>query len=734
MRDQIWILDTETTTLSTSDTPANPFDPLNSIVMLGLYIIERKDLDNINPVPLLVNVFLRTPLKYYAYDNCKYYVNYKNQAHVVAQGFDSDTSKNMEQFEMELNFSRCHTIVGHNISFDILHMLRDVPTTPATEDLKDIRIWDTMLGTYLLSGQTKILPSMDKSLQYFGINATKAEGPKAMWDAGYQTTDIPFATLSNYLREDVVNTAKLFLKQFRGAMLKNKLRFFMDQMESLFAHTMITKEGMVVDKGLLNTKIDAGITDLADINRVFIDSIAKLVDNAANKEGLTSGDWEIEKIKDFITSRKKLSDLFYKQIVTVKIRITVGLYKNGNNKTITQYRDLTVPLHKGTHGPLADMLKVTPDANDIYPLSEKEIKALLYQTKSFSISIEGRSLLNLILLFRKQSKILKTYLTPVYQNIFPSVNTREPLPHMVWKIHPNFNMAVTATGRLSSSKPNFHNQIDDPYKEIFYAPEGYKMVEIDFNQLEIMVLGIVSGDKNLCNLLRAGTDVHSYLFKQIHGVAPTKEQRKVFKACSFGLIYGSSAAGLVESTGMPHQDVLNFMDTWFANFPDSQKYADTIKDHIDMNNVSEPRPGSVPIHKGTFELPHGRTLTFAEYDNPKFPLQARRSSRAPKYSWRMPALKNYPIQALASDIVKYVITKIIRKQMIDPELSKIKVVNTVHDNGVFYVPEENFGDHIQTLKDLMTDVGPWLKARGYQTYGLEFKVEESIGTNWYNCK
>jgi DNA polymerase I-like protein with 3'-5' exonuclease and polymerase domains len=177
---------------------------------------------------------------------------------------------------------------------------------------------------------------------------------------------------------------------------------------------------------------------------------------------------------------------------------------------------------------------------------------------------------------------------------------------------------------------------------------------------------------------------------------------------------------------MSHKDVLEFINNWFKAFPDSQRYAKEIEDHLNIYNQAIPRPGSTPTHVGTWRMRHGRHLTFREYDEGT-------SIHGQNYNWRRPTLKNYPIQALASDAVKYAISRVVRKLMTTKELNAVKLVNTVHDNGVFYIPAQGISGFINTISDIMSGVPDYLDAHGYSTKGLPFKVEASSGSNWYNC-
>lgn len=118
-------------------------------------------------------------------------------------------------------------------------------------------------------------------------------------------------------------------------------------------------------------------------------------------------------------------------------------------------------------------------------------------------------------------------------------------------------------------------------------------------------------------------------------------------------------------------------------------------------------------------------LAFKQYTHPDRPMQ-------PNYSW--PQMKNYPIQSLASDIVKGMITKLVRRILVEESLKDVRIINTVHDNVIMYVPEQNLDSAIEQIKDILESVHSWLSQRGIRHYNLPFKVDVEIGKNWYDLQ
>ena len=101
-------------------------------------------------------------------------------------------------------------LVGHNIKFDLLYVLKNKWLTP--KEVANLKIWDTQHVEYLLSGQTHTYPSLnDCAVKYGGT--VKDDRIKEFWDADTPTEKIPEAMLAEYLRYDLLNTSIVYEKQ-----------------------------------------------------------------------------------------------------------------------------------------------------------------------------------------------------------------------------------------------------------------------------------------------------------------------------------------------------------------------------------------------------------------------------------------------------------------------------------------------------------------------------------------
>lgn len=126
----------------------------------------------------------------------------------------------------------------------------------------------------------------------------------------------------------------------------------------------------------------------------------------------------------------------------------------------------------------------------------------------------------------------------------------------VWDITVEEDASYVAQGFVNhnSSDPNMQNipsrvVLLPPYKikNLFRPPAGYKIVQVDFSQMELRVLASLSGDKNMIQCFKDGVDLHIRTASKIFGVTVddvSKEMRTSAKAINFGIAYGLSEDSL----------------------------------------------------------------------------------------------------------------------------------------------------------------------------------------------
>lgn len=145
------------------------------------------------------------------------------------------------------------------------------------------------------------------------------------------------------------------------------------------------------------------------------------------------------------------------------------------------------------------------------------------------------------------------------------------------RIHANFQMTGTRTGRFSCSKPNLQ-QIprDKVFRALFKAPQGRTFVIADYSQMELRVAAIVANEEKLLEAYREGKDTHAITAGMLLNKQPeevTKQERQLAKAVNFGLLYGQGAKGLKDYASSSYgveiseSEAKAYREAWFKAYP-----------------------------------------------------------------------------------------------------------------------------------------------------------------------
>ena len=145
------------------------------------------------------------------------------------------------------------------------------------------------------------------------------------------------------------------------------------------------------------------------------------------------------------------------------------------------------------------------------------------------------------------------------------------------RIHANFKMTGTRTGRFSCSKPNLQ-QIprDKVFRALFKAPEGRTFVIADYSQMELRVAAIVAHEGKLLEAYKEGKDTHAITAGMLLNKKPedvTKQERQLAKAVNFGLLYGQGARGLKDyasssyGVDISESEAKAYREAWFKAYP-----------------------------------------------------------------------------------------------------------------------------------------------------------------------
>lgn len=308
-------------------------------------------------------------------------------------------------------------------------------------------------------------------------------------------------------------------------------------------------------------------------------------------------------------------------------------------------------------------------------------------------------IVDLILEHRELSKLKSTYTDALPGLVNPQTG----------RIHASFNQTVTATGRLSSSDPNLQNipirtSLGRKIRRAFVAPRGYKIMAVDYSQIELRVAAAMSGDRKMIEAFRKHEDFHARTAAEVFGVAIDRvepEMRRKAKEVNFGILYGLGARGLAQRTGSSYDEALEFIERYFEAYSDLKEY---LEETIALAHAQE-----------YAETLFGRKRYLPEINTTHQQLRAAAERMA----------INHPLQGTAADLMKMAmirVDKLINKEFKEGE---VKMVLQVHDELVFEVKES-----------VVKKAGKLIREEMETVYKLKvpIEVEVGVGKNWGECK
>ena len=304
----------------------------------------------------------------------------------------------------------------------------------------------------------------------------------------------------------------------------------------------------------------------------------------------------------------------------------------------------------------------------------------------------------LVLDYRKLFKLKNTYLDPIPTNINPTSN----------RVHSSFNQTMTATGRLSSSSPNFQNipirteDGKDVRKAIRAQSSDYQIFSADYSQVELRVMAHLSQDKALIQALNNGEDIHTFTAKNIFNIHKDEdvlpEMRRTAKIVNFGIMYGAGPFRLSQELDVPFGEAKKIKDAYFSKYKG-------IEDYIAKSKLLIKSEKSVQTLLG-----RKRAVWDSDSQN-----KIRRDAAE-----RMAI--NMPIQGTAAEMIKIAMIKIY-KDLKDNNL-KSKLILQVHDELLLEVHKDEV-DYISemVIKNMKKAI----------ELDVPIEIDCGFGPSWYEA-
>ncbi|MFA6741081.1 MAG: DNA polymerase I [Arcobacteraceae bacterium] len=307
--------------------------------------------------------------------------------------------------------------------------------------------------------------------------------------------------------------------------------------------------------------------------------------------------------------------------------------------------------------------------------------------------INDHEVISWLLKYREAYKLQSTYIEPLLELGLKNPDNR---------IHTSFLHTGTATGRLSSKNPNLQNipvraGSGSKIREAFIPKEGYKLVGIDYSQIELRLLAHFSGDEALVEAFRNDLDIHYQTAVKIFGEELAKEKRPIAKSINFGLLYGMGSKKLGDTLGIPSKEAKFYIDSYFEAFKSVKDYLKSIEDFAHINGYIK----TLLNRKRLFDFDSANAMIKAAY---------------------LREAVNTLFQGSAADLIKLSMIKIYEKYKNN---NNMRMLLQIHDELIFEVKEEFIEEITRDLKEIMENV---------YKLNIPLKVSVSIGNSWQELK
>lgn len=300
-----------------------------------------------------------------------------------------------------------------------------------------------------------------------------------------------------------------------------------------------------------------------------------------------------------------------------------------------------------------------------------------------------------IMEYRELSKLQSTYILALPEMVNPNTG----------RIHTSYNQTIASTGRLSSTDPNLQNipvksnRRGIEVRKAFVAEKGYKLLSLDYSQIELRIVAHVAQDENMMEVFNKNQDIHTRtameIFKVDSADKVTKDQRRDAKTINFGVLYGLSSFGLsYRMEELSNADAKQFINAYFSAYPKVQEFIERTKAEV--------------RETGMVRNELGRMRKYPDAKSSQFFI--RQAAERAAY--------NFPLQSLAADIIKVAMINI-HKELTGKD--DCRMLLQVHDELLFEVKADKVEHYKKIIKPLMEDA---------VKLSIPVTVEAKVGSNW----
>ena len=308
--------------------------------------------------------------------------------------------------------------------------------------------------------------------------------------------------------------------------------------------------------------------------------------------------------------------------------------------------------------------------------------------------IDEHEIIHRILEYRATQKLLSTYAIPLLKLAKQDKNSR---------IYTSFLQTGTSTGRLSSKEPNLQNipvrsPLGRKIREAFIAKDGYKLLSIDYSQIELRLLAHFSKDKTLIEAFQSDMDIHTTTAIKLFGEELAKEKRAIAKSINFGILYGMGPKKLSGELKISIGEAREIISNYFNSFPTVKRFLESVQDRVQEIGYIE----TLLERKRFFDYKSANSMQKASF---------------------MRESINTLFQGSASDLIKLSMLEIdskIKRDNIDGAM-----LLQIHDELIFEIREDIIDEVAEEFKEIMENI---------MELNVPLKCSVNIGDSWGELK
>jgi len=319
----------------------------------------------------------------------------------------------------------------------------------------------------------------------------------------------------------------------------------------------------------------------------------------------------------------------------------------------------------------------------------------------------------LVLEHRVLSKLKSTYVDALPQLVEAETG----------RVHTDFNQAVTATGRLSSSNPNLQNipvrtEFSKRIRKAFLPQEGWQLLSADYSQIELRILTHLSGEEVLLQAYRDGDDVHALTARLLLDKDEvTADERRLGKTINFGVIYGMGAQRFARETGVSQSEAKDFLSKYKERYPKVFAYLE-LQERLAL---SQGYVETLLGRRRPFHFDRNGLGRLKGMDPLEINLEVAR--RGGMEAQQLRAAANAPIQGSSADIIKLAMVQL--QAELETKNLPARLLLQVHDELVLETEPEG----LAVVQELVVET---MKNAIHLSVPLD--VETGSGANWMECK